>query len=279
MKPSFFTLLVIAMLALLISQSSESALVELNDPVLGTNAITQDTDTGLEWLDLTFSLNLSYNYVSNQFGVSRDFEGFRHAAASEVESLFEAAGIPYINGSSSANIIPSQSLIGLVGATSFQDGNPQAFAITEDTTLSGTRQAGILDFFYSNGQPMYEASTTTTVYGEAFSFETVGHWLVREAEEFPPCEPGIFGLFVGVDNFTGSDEDKIAGAQDAIKLYNTLNTNLPGFHGDLLIRNMEDGGVPNEEIKEAIDYLKEEVLLPRRQAHLLCKWTRCWQRV
>ena len=50
------------------------------------------TAAGLDWLDLTESDGLSYNYVSSQFGSGGAFEGYRYASSLEVSSLFDAAG-------------------------------------------------------------------------------------------------------------------------------------------------------------------------------------------
>jgi hypothetical protein len=56
--------------------------VDLVSP--GDGLITLDTETGLEWLDLTESVNRSFDDVSGQFGPGEDFEGWRHATGSEV---------------------------------------------------------------------------------------------------------------------------------------------------------------------------------------------------
>lgn len=45
----------------------------------GIGALTRDTDQGLDFLDVTFSMNRSFNDVSGHFGVGGNFEGFRYA--------------------------------------------------------------------------------------------------------------------------------------------------------------------------------------------------------
>lgn len=57
-----------------------------------------DTQSGLDWLDVTASLNMSYNYVSSQFGSGDSFEGWRYATAAELGAMWdnvtgESAGI------------------------------------------------------------------------------------------------------------------------------------------------------------------------------------------
>ncbi|MBN1506185.1 MAG: caspase family protein [Sedimentisphaerales bacterium] len=69
-----------------------------------------------------------------------------------------------------------------------------------------------------------------------------------------PREPGVYGLFVGVD------EDKAAGAADALKLYNTISTNLANWRDGLpLIRDTKDGGVTSEEIEIVVNRLLDEM--------------------
>jgi hypothetical protein len=68
-------------------------LVEKNDPSLpgslDGNNITEDTVTGLQWLDVTVSADRSFDDVvgndgMNEFAPGGDFEGFRHATADEL---------------------------------------------------------------------------------------------------------------------------------------------------------------------------------------------------
>jgi len=56
-------------------------------------SFTTDTVTGLDWLDMTASVNMSYVGVSTQLGPSGTFAGYRYATVNEVESLWTDAGI------------------------------------------------------------------------------------------------------------------------------------------------------------------------------------------
>ncbi|HEY9068480.1 MAG TPA: PEP-CTERM sorting domain-containing protein [Burkholderiaceae bacterium] len=55
---------------------------------------TLDTQTGLEWLDLSASTGLSFAQVSAGFGVGGAFEGYRYATSSEVSHLLGDFGLP-----------------------------------------------------------------------------------------------------------------------------------------------------------------------------------------
>ena len=58
-----------------------------NAVIIDLGNITRDTDTGLDWLDVTETRGLSYNQVTAQFGAGGDYEGFRYATAAELDQL------------------------------------------------------------------------------------------------------------------------------------------------------------------------------------------------
>ncbi len=47
-----------------------------------------DTQSGLDWLDVTASVNKSYNYVSTQFGSGGEYEGWQYATAAQFGSMW-----------------------------------------------------------------------------------------------------------------------------------------------------------------------------------------------
>ena len=74
--------------------SSAQAAFISQDSSFGADTITFDTDTGLEWLDLTESTGLSVNEVQAELGAGGLYEGFTFATRSEIETLFfDSAGI------------------------------------------------------------------------------------------------------------------------------------------------------------------------------------------
>lgn len=78
---------------------------------------TTDDVSGLDWLDVTTTVNQSFNYVSSQFGAGSLYEGYRHATVDEVAQLVSNAGTTNIvssndrvilsetNGQSAADIL------------------------------------------------------------------------------------------------------------------------------------------------------------------------------
>lgn len=54
---------------------------------------THDARTGFAWLDLTESVNISYNAMKALLQPGQTFAGYRHATEPEVMALFESAGV------------------------------------------------------------------------------------------------------------------------------------------------------------------------------------------
>ena len=86
-----------------------------------------DTNSGLDWLDVTASLNMSYNDVSNQLSTGGIFEGWRYAAAAEFGGMASSAlGVNTgITSTLQSYIVSEQNtalreLIALLGDTYYQ---------------------------------------------------------------------------------------------------------------------------------------------------------------
>jgi hypothetical protein len=114
MKPNIITA---AMAGFLLMAPSHAALIDLGN-------VTQDTNSGLSWLDATATDGMSYNDVSLQLGPGGAFEGYRYATLPELESFLVAAGgtAPFLGG----NQLPLEGwvtvLLDLWGITANQPG-------------------------------------------------------------------------------------------------------------------------------------------------------------
>jgi hypothetical protein len=71
--------------------------ISVNAAIIDLGAITRDTDTGLDWLDVTQTSGLSYDQVTVQLGVGGDYEGFRYATLAELDQLITNFGYTAIN--------------------------------------------------------------------------------------------------------------------------------------------------------------------------------------
>ncbi len=169
------------------------ALISLDDHRYGSDSVTLDTITGLEWLDLTKSRGRSFNDIigydgSNEFAARGDFAGFRYATADEVRTLFVDAGIQSIDAVNKAigysDVAALQALVGVTSIFSepFDDGT-STFSIGFSATVStpGGRQSPVLI--------LHDAGVNNPFsYGYAFINNNVndgtaapeyGSWLVR----------------------------------------------------------------------------------------------------
>jgi hypothetical protein len=107
-------------LLLLAGSTAKAVLVQVNDPLIVGNFtytrdgfnITRDTQSGLDWLDVTLSTGYSYNQVVEQLGDGRAFEGFHFATEAELVVLFEHAGLDI---DAHTPVEPAIALLDLVG--------------------------------------------------------------------------------------------------------------------------------------------------------------------
>lgn len=193
-------------LALLASSQTHAALVSANS-VYGVGSVTQDTVTGLEWLDLTQTTNRSYNQILG--GVNGYLaNGFAVATLAQVELLLSHAGWNGIdasaNSGSAANLAAVQLLISLLGQTGIS-GTPGESAFTEGFALATAStlarqfntisQSGVAGRVActTNG---YNTFTNTDISGCRATFDQsygfAGVYLVRGIASVP--EPGTLAL-------------------------------------------------------------------------------------
>lgn len=185
----------VAPLCLTISGAAHAVLLDFA-------TITQDTDTSLEWLDLSESLNRSFNDVSAEFGPGGDFEGFRYATELDLFQFWTNAGIPTITitagGATALNFAPISALQALVGITQVTG------AGTENTF--GTQATVVAPGFHfvarlavapalGLGQADLRHSLVST---DSSGSPVSGNWLVRDAILSPSVPEPTSGVLVGL---------------------------------------------------------------------------------
>lgn len=183
-----------------------AGLISTNDAHFGAGAITNDTATGLEWLDLTFTNGLSYNFVSTQFGSGGQFEGFRYATSLEVDTLFRDAGFSHTDRVYRIeDQLTARTLLGLVATTPPLLSVSFAFGITGeqlidpfDPSFSSHFRFGISyawtllpDHIVPEG---YADGLEFHFFRIADDLSAPGSWLVRDNAAAVP-EPGSLTLF------------------------------------------------------------------------------------
>lgn len=73
----------IALTLSLMTQPCHAAIIDMGD-------FLTDTNSRLDWLDVTKTMNMPFNYVSGQFGIGGQFEGWRYATGDEFNTLLSS---------------------------------------------------------------------------------------------------------------------------------------------------------------------------------------------
>ena len=192
-----------------LGQPSYAVIQSADDTVFSIDSITQDTDTGLEWLDVNLSLNLSVNEVLSGSGGFLA-NGFRYASELEVREFWTNAGIIIFNtnattpGADGAGRVPENFpgvtfLIGLVGCTGNCTSGGPAFTSGKAAVGeagSGTAQSPFIEFFGPNARALVGSDVCCA--GLDSKQASAGSWLVRSTpQSLPIPEPttlAILGL-------------------------------------------------------------------------------------
>ena len=77
----------LAVALILQPRPSLAVLISADDPVFGVGSLTVDTDTGLEWLDIPITVNLSVDDILGGAG-GYVANGFRYATGIETRTFF-----------------------------------------------------------------------------------------------------------------------------------------------------------------------------------------------
>ena len=198
----FATFVCFALVVLFSSEKSAQAiLLTADDPIFGSGSVTQDTSSGLEWLDVNASIFRSYNYVSGQFGVGGEFEGWRYATTAEVTTLFTNAGFAPAHFSVPA-VAEMLDLIVQLGVTHTISGTVSG----ENNMINGYFDDGDADLRIGYAQLFFDVRVNdsesrdlstnrvlTNFLDPDHDTGAFGSWLVRETQTVP--EPGVGMLF------------------------------------------------------------------------------------
>ncbi len=179
-----------------LASDAKALLVQVDLVSSGDALITQDTATGLDWLDLTLTNGLTYAQANAQFAA----QGFRHATVSEVAQLFTNAGSSALSQTWSAqNLAPAQLLLDLLGCT----GNCTAGSANFGQGIADFDTPGsnvLLPYFQVDaGGTVGRAIAAYPIPGQpkaSTQYAGVGNFLVRPSETLPVPEPST-ALLVG----------------------------------------------------------------------------------
>jgi hypothetical protein len=181
-----------------VSFNAGAVIVNADWKASGDNLISNDLASGLKWLDLTETYGLTYEYVSAQLGSGGQFEGFRYATNTEVQSLWSNFGIDLSAGA--ATSISGQdpnveTAAGFLGNTWNQyaswDYPFGTSGITADITGSGHYALGAHQTDW--GTTQYETIGLITIDNSLSSIVPYGSYLVMTSAVPVPAAVWLFG--------------------------------------------------------------------------------------
>lgn len=170
---------------------AQAALIS-TDSDLGPGTTITDTDTGLEWLKLSATRNLSINQVFAAIEPGGSLNGFRYATGSEFPS-----GFRFSPGNADAARVESFfSLFGI--APLFPGFDPDGvitFANVDPPDSPDVRE-GLVRTFVLRTEPTRSVEVDSQIIPVARALdEPALHWLVRSAQAVPePSTSAVLGL-------------------------------------------------------------------------------------
>lgn len=195
---------------LMSSSITRAALVEVDLFFSGDAMITRDTDTGLDWLDLTATVGHSINDVLDGYGGYIN-SGFRYATIAEVAKVFENAGIT-ADGNVQANEYAAVgSLIDLRDATGGHSNDvlsAEGFAGLGEPSQGPAYMPGTFQHNIGiGGGAAVIPGPTVTYYTTAGQIDSAGNFLVRPSEV--PIPPALWIFGSGLLGLIGTARRKI----------------------------------------------------------------------
>jgi len=162
----------------------------------GNADITFDSTTGLEWLDLTITANLSKNTVLDLLVNDTSFYGWRYATGAEWTSLVSGAGVDpslFGTGYNSELYAPVLNLMTFLGTTyvTIGDNNATQGILADQYGLSSARRT-YMEIRHDMGDvARVEPGWGIPVYS---AYSQIGSYLVREPTAVPL--PSAVYLFI-----------------------------------------------------------------------------------
>jgi hypothetical protein len=172
--------------------AAQAALLSVDLLASGDGLITRDTATGLDWLDLTQTLALTYDQVVAGGGTHNWYSmGFRFGNTTQLTTLYHDAGIANLGLFNAADHAATLNLLSLVGGISPCGSGESYFWSQHELDPADPLRAGISAFQACSGisyvDPAYD-----TVAKNALWAANMGSWLYRESQQVPV--PGTLEL-------------------------------------------------------------------------------------
>jgi hypothetical protein len=170
-----------------------AALVDLDWKTSGDRLLTYDTETQLQWLDLTQTAGLPYTEVNASLGPGDSFAGFFFANSNQLAVFFQHAGITILDQPSALLYQPVSALLQRMGSLdSYQGGI--SVGLLAPRTIGGQPVVGEFQLLNPSGNAFASVDEGTRPPQEAFSFQ--GSFLARPAPEPGSAVLVAFGTVV-----------------------------------------------------------------------------------
>lgn len=202
MKEKFLNVLAAALFLIATTGSANAELLAVDLFTQGDGLLTYDTGTGLYWLDLTVTVNMSYNDVLNELNEGGSLEGFRYATTADIDTLQVSAGLfpgLYFETTVFPFYLDKMSqLINLVGITDSNGTRKYSSGITSDPFAPNTPYDRIFRYLRVD-DIVYQAAQG--VVDDDLASSTMGNWLVTDTRPILPApDTDNDGVPDGIDN-------------------------------------------------------------------------------
>lgn len=163
---------------------------------------TLDGNSGLEWLDTSFTIGKSYNEVLSMTAAGNSLDGWRFATYDEFTSVFTSRGYTFVGTSKITANVPVQSndpffitFINLLGATDINSTTKDILGLTSED-YKGLREDSQYYGFIRSG---YNSNNITSYasfsrYEDNRAAPTIASFLVRSVSPVPA--PNTWGMML-----------------------------------------------------------------------------------
>lgn len=202
MKNNLFLKQVVAVTALLpcLMSGQANAALTSRDLVIGSGdgLLTYDDQTNFEWLDVTQTLNMSFNQVVGELSTSGAFAGFNLASDANLQALFASGGwsgasnVNYSNDPDRFN--EASVIVSLLGRTTINYSVNSTYGMVSD--VQGSKQYYGFMYSYSDAINPYHSSSWHNNFSQARDVPSdyIGTFLYRVTTAVP--EPETYALML-----------------------------------------------------------------------------------